>query len=250
VLTIALFAAYAATAPLDAAHAAVLTVLAHAETTGCDQPQLRDAAASARIRRLGRIAGDEVILAAVEQPCMCGAHNCPYYAIRLTPGKPRELLTAFGFEAKLTRDASPLPAIVVRGHDSALVVDETVYAYRNGTYAQSAAYRVRGDDGSRKPDTVPVRFAAGASSAPLRGSAALGWFDAYTFDAAKGQRLTIGGVRSAAKLTATLFGPNGVQAVQLRPGVTQTLPATGTYHLHVENDSETAVPYALTLSIR
>ena len=248
-LPIALFAVYAATAPLDAPHAAVLSVISQAETTGCDQPQLREAAASARIRRLGRVAGDEVILADVQQPCICGAHNCPYYVIRLTPGKPRELITAFGFEARLTRDASPLPAIVVRGHDSALIVDETVYAFRNGTYAQSAAYRVRGDDGSRKPDSVAVRFAAGASSAPLHGNAALGWFDAYTFDAAKGQRLTVSGVRSSAKLTATLFAPQD-RIVQLRAGVTQTLPATGTYRRHVETDSETAVPYALTLSIR
>jgi hypothetical protein len=249
-LAAALFAAYVATAPLDAPRAALLQILSHAETTGCDDPQLREAAASARIRRLGHVAGDDVILATVEQQCMCGAHNCPYYAIRLTPGKPRALFTAYGFEARVAPDRAPLPSITVRGHDSALVIDENVYAFRNGTYVPSAAYRVRADDGSRKPDTVPVRFAAGASSTRIRGSAALGWYDAYTFAAAKGQRVVVEGVRSGAKLTTTLFGPAGTETVTLRPGVAQTLPSTGTYRLHVENDSETAAPYAFTLRIR
>ncbi|MEA2666671.1 MAG: hypothetical protein QOI11_3615 [Candidatus Eremiobacteraeota bacterium] len=243
-----------AAAPLDRSHAALLSALVRGDGgAGCTSAQLRAAAAGAALRSLGRVEGDEVVLAAVEASCLCGAQNCPYYALRLGAGAPRVLLSTFGIDAK-TRPgerSAALPAVVVRAHDSALVSVESVYAYRNGRYDTVREARVRGSDGARKPGApVPVRFAAGASSAPLRGTVSLGWEDAYAFAASKGQRLLIDGVRSPERLRLTLFVPPGGSATSLRAGVPFALPASGTYRLNVETDAESDAPYALTLAIR
>ena len=242
--------AYLAAAPLDTPHAAVLSVLSTGEDAGaCTDEQKRKAAAGATIRTLGRVGGEAVILADVQDPCICGAQNCPSYAIRLAPGTPRVLLTVFAIAVRNADHAQPLPALVVDSHNSAMVVDQTVYAYRGGTYVAGPSARVRQTDRARKPNAIPVRFAPGASSAQLRGTASLGWYDAYTFDAEKGQRLTVDAVRSRDNLTLTLFGPGGGIAT-LTPGTVFTLRASGSYQLHVENGSETDAPYALRLTIR
>ncbi|HEY0380940.1 MAG TPA: hypothetical protein VGC72_01965 [Candidatus Elarobacter sp.] len=238
-----------AAAPLDARHAAVLDALSAGNDAACTPAELRAQAADASVQPLGRVGGDDVVVAHLNGGCLCGAHNCPVYALRLTPGKPRVLMTTFGYGIWTHADAV-LPRIVVRSHDSAMVSDEETYAYRGGRYVQVDAARLRGDTGARKPSAVAVRFAPGASAAQLHGSAAIGWYDGYTFDAAKGQRLLIGGVRSRAKIRLSLFGPDGNPLDGLRARTPFTLPAPGTYRLHVENDAEQDVPYALTLAIR
>jgi hypothetical protein len=246
-----LVAAMIAAAPLDAPHAALLHVLSSDPDAGsCEAAKQRTIAAAALIRKLGRVGGEDVVLAAVEDPCICGAQNCPYFAIRLTPGKPRVLLTAYAIAVRDADHATPLPGLIVGAHDSAMVVDETTYAYRNGSYAEVSSARVRATDRARKPDRIPVRFAAGASSAPLHGSVSIGWYDDYELAASKGQTIVVSGVRSRAKVRLTLFGPAASQYAELRAGVPYALPGGGTYRLHVENDSEDDVPYALTLAIR
>ncbi len=244
-------AALIAAAPLDAPHAALLTVLTSSDDAGgCEPAKLRTIAANASLRALGRVEGDDVVLAEVQDPCICGAQNCPYVALRLTPGKPRSLLFAYAIDVHTAGQAAPLPALIVDAHDSAMVIDRTTYAYRNGTYAVVDSARVRASDGARKPNDVPVHFALNASSAPLHGKASIGWYDTYAFAASKGQKLVIDGVRSRVRLRMTLFGPGASQAADVRAGVPYTLPAAGTYRLQVENDSEDDVPYALTLAIR
>jgi hypothetical protein len=242
-------AAYLAAAPLDAPHAAVLAVISRGEdAAGCDAGQKRKAAAGASIQTLGRVGGDAVILADVQDPCICGAQNCPSYAIRLASGGPRVLLSVFAIAVRNADRAQPLPGLIVDMHDSALVADETTYAFRGGTYVVVASSRVRATDHGHKPNAIPVRFAAGASSAPLHGTASLGWYDAYSFDAAKGQRVTVDAVSSPDKVTLTLFGPGG-GITTLTPGARFTLPASGSYQLHVDSNSETDVPYRARLSI-
>ena len=240
----------AASAPLDRAHAAVRSVIENGEdASGCRPDQKRELVANASIRKLGRLGADDVVLAVVYGACICGAQNCPYYALRLTPGKPDVLMTAFGIDARTVRSVGPLPGLVIGAHDSAMVIDETTYAYRDGKYVAVASARVRANDRARKSD-IPVRFAPGASSAELRGTISNGWYDVYTFDAAKGQRLTIDGVRSKARVTITLFGPGNAEPVAVRPGIVTTLARTGTYRLQVVSDSEDDRPYALSLAIR
>jgi regulator of extracellular matrix RemA (YlzA/DUF370 family) len=251
VLSSLIAAALIAAAPLDAPHAAVFTVLSHSQDAGsCEPAKLRAMAAAASIQRLGRVDGDDVVLAGVQDPCICGAQNCPYVALRLTAGKPRELLTVYAIGVRTAGPAAPLPALVVDAHDSAMVLDRTTYAYRNGGYAVVDSARVRATDGARKPNGIAVRFAAGASSAKLHGSVSIGWYDAYVFAASKGQKLVVDGVRSRAALRLTLFGPADAQFADVHAGVPFTLPSTGTYRLHVENDADDDVPYALSLAIR
>ncbi|MBV8644050.1 MAG: hypothetical protein JO225_09060 [Candidatus Eremiobacteraeota bacterium] len=239
-----------AASPLDTDHAAVLYALQNDVGGGCPPDVTRKAAQDASIRSLGHVGDDEVVLASVESPCICGAQNCPYYVIRLTAGNPRVLLSTFGISAR-TRAESPLPRIVVDAHDSALVVDETTYAYRDGKYVGVDSVRVRASDNARKPQEVPVRFAAGASSARLSGSIANGWFDTYTFAAGKGQKVQVDGVSSKAHLTLTLFGgPDVITSRPLTPGVPFTLPKSTTYRLMVDCDADHDTPYALTFAIR
>ncbi len=242
----------AATEPkLDRPHAALLSVLrSSADASGCEQAQIAGAAAGATIRTLGRIGADPVVLAEVENPCICGAQNCPYVAMRLSAGKPRVLFSTYGITARVVPHPGTLPDVVIGAHDSAAVTVETQYAYRSGSYATAGTERVRATDGARKPDTVAVRFAAGASSARLRGSASVGWYDGYAFDAARGQRITVEGVRSHAPVTLTLLGPGEGGVTTLRPGVAFVLPKTGSYVLHVDSDTENDAAYELTLAIR
>jgi len=243
-------AAYIAAAPLDVPHAALLDVLRHHDdAAGCEAVQLQKAVASAPVRKLGRVGGDDVVLAEVFDPCICGAQNCPFYVVRLSAGKPRVLLSGYAISVK-TKPSALLPTIVARMHDSALVSDESTYTYRNGAYAITDSARVRGDTEARKPNAIPVRFSVGSSSANLRGSVSTGWYDSYAFDAGKGQQLLVDGVRSKAKLTLQLIVPGTDAFADVRPGVPFVLPKSGTYRLSVDNDSETDVPYALTLTIR
>jgi hypothetical protein len=117
-------------------------------------------------------------------------------------------------------------------------------------YADVGYARVRQTDRARKPSTILVRFAPGASSARLHGTASLGWYDVYVFDAAKGQRIAVDAVSPRSGLTATLFPPDGAAAAALHSGMPFTAPKRGAYRLHIEVDSETDVPYSLRFAIR
>jgi hypothetical protein len=239
-----------ATAPPDAAHAALARVLATDSVAGgCSAPERRAAERSAEIVPLGRAAGRDVVLAGVHDPCMCGEVNCPWFVLRLGDA-PAVLLSTIAFTVDPFRGPEMLPRLREHAHDSALVTDETIDVFRAGRYVTLASARVRGDTGARKPNAVPVRFRPGTSSARLRGNVAVGWYDEYAVVAQRGQRLEVDGVQSPARLGLTLFGPADSQLVDLRPGVPVTLQHGGMLLLHVDADSEGGAPYALTLSIR
>jgi hypothetical protein len=250
-MTFLVLAAALAVAPLDAPHAAVLNVLQQDgnTTTGCDPAELRAAAAGADLKRLGRVAGSGVVLASLHRPCLCGNVNCPYFVLRLGPGKPRLLYSTYGFTLT-TVAAAPLPTLVFRAHDSALITDETVAAYRNGKYVEQTYARVRGDNGARKPNDVPVHFSAGASAATLRGTASTGWYDSYAFDAQAGQRVTIGNAHAKGTVVVNLLGPEPVGPLTVVLDKPLVLPKTGSYHLQIEVTAENDVLYSLTLAIR
>jgi hypothetical protein len=239
-----------AATPLDPPHAAVLAALrADRDAVTCDPGRMRTMASEASIRTLGRVGADRVVLGDVHDPCICGAQNCKFYAIRLS-ATPRVLFAQYGIAAHVVPGTGALPDVVVGEHDSAAVIFETRYAYRGGTYAIASYERVRVDTEARKPDSVRVRFAPGGSSARLRGSASVGWNDGYTFDAQRGQRIVIDAVRSRAPVRITLFAPNDTNVVQLQPGTPYRLPASATYRLYVDVDAEADTPYELTLAIR
>lgn len=243
-----------ATAPLDRAHAPLLAVLAHDHDVmgSCSPDQLRTAAMTAGVRVIDFVPGGELILYAVQHQCLCGAQNCPYYVVRLsTKAKPPLLVfKTYGIDVRAAGRTGAITDLVVDMHDSALVTDETRYIYAYGKYQPLRSERIRNTDHARKRDGIAVLFAPGASSARLHGTASLGWYDSYAFDAAKGQRLLVDGVRSSAKITLTLFGPDGSAVDGLRAGSPLVLPAAGRYQLHVDVSDEEDVPYALTLAIR
>ncbi len=138
-----------AAAPLDARYAALLiAIVSDGGETGCPIAALRAEAADATIERVGRVNGNDVVVAHLSGGCLCGAHNCPVYALELTAGKPRILMTTFGYGVKTQADA-PLPRIVVRSHDSAAISFEETYAYRGGRYVLAENARVNIDTGAR-----------------------------------------------------------------------------------------------------
>ncbi|MBC5811324.1 MAG: hypothetical protein GIW95_10825 [Candidatus Eremiobacteraeota bacterium] len=238
-------------ADLDRAHAAVGAATASDRTLdGCKERERAAAVAGATISKLGTIGPDEVVIAAVHASCACGNVNCPYLVLRLQASRPAILLSTVAYQVVPFGSARPLPKLREHAHDSALVTVEAIDEYRDGRYVAVETARLRGDTGERKLNDVPIRFLAGASSAKLSGRASLGWYDDYAFVGAKGQRLTISGIASQKPLTLTLFGPKDAQVMPLAPNVPLALPARGTFHLHVENGSDTALPYTLTLSIR
>jgi hypothetical protein len=239
-----------AAAPPDAAHAAVARALGADAGGACSRAEVDAAVAQAEIRRLGTVGGDPVILAAIEAPCICGNVNCPWYVVRVQPSSSQVLLSTYAFAVSLERSNGPLPNLRERSHDSALITNETVDAFRDGHYVIVGAYRVRGDTGARKPDTIPVKFADGASSARLSGTIMLGWDDAYVFDAAKGQRLTIDAVSPRTGLLLELSTKSGSPSITVHPGAPVVLPLTSSYRLRVGNGSERDAPYAFTLAIR
>jgi hypothetical protein len=238
-------------ASLGGPRAALLSVIdSDPNYAVCSRKERQAAAAGAELRVLGRIDGSEVVLAGVHAGCVCGSVNCPWLVLRLDPGRSRVLLSTYAFAMSPFDAEKPLPKLRAHAHDSALVADEAIEAFKDGRYLTIETARVRGDTGARKPNGIRVHFAYGASAAQLKGSASLGWYDEYVFGATKGQRLTIDGVKSEKKLSLTLFGPNYAQAVDLKPGVLVSLGQSGSFRLHVENGSDTDLPYLLTLSIR
>jgi hypothetical protein len=239
-----------AATPPDAAHAAVARALGADAGGACSHAEVDAAVARADVRQLGTVGGDPVILAAIEAPCICGNVNCPWYVLRVEPSTSQVLLSTFAFAVNLERSNGPLPNLRERSHDSALITDETVDAFRNGHYVTVGSYRVRGDTGARKPDTLPVTFTPGASSARLSGTIMLGWDDAYVFDATKGQRLTIDDVSPRTGLALELNSKPGSPSITVHPGTPVVLPLTSSYRLRVGTGSERDAPYALTLAIR
>ncbi|HEY4438874.1 MAG TPA: hypothetical protein VGN14_00375, partial [Candidatus Elarobacter sp.] len=216
---------------------------------GCETEQLRAAVAQSKITKLGRAGGGDIVYATIESPCICGNVNCPVYVLRLDGANPKLLYSNYAYSV-VTVPAVPLASLVLRSHDSALVSDETLVAYRNGRYVEQSYTRVRGDNGARKPDAVPIRFPAGASSTTLAGSASTGWYDGYSFDAQQGQTLTVSGVRSKGKVGITIFVPTVGGTIDVTSGKPVVIPRSGTYQMHVEIAADADVRYALTIAIR
>ena len=237
--------------PLAADRAALLDVLrGERDTAGCSSAELQAAAGNAAIDSLGQTRGKRVVLASPHAACMCGNVNCPWFVLQLGGSHPDVMLLTYAYDVRAFGTAAPLPNLREHAHDSALISYETVDAFRNGRYAPISVARVRGDTGERKFDNVPVRFAAGASSAILRGSVSFDWYDSYALAALRGQRLTITDVHPSSGLTLSLLGAAHANQIDVRPGSGVTLPASATYTLQVDTSSERPTHYALTVRIR
>jgi hypothetical protein len=216
------------------------------DATACSAAELRGIAQKADVKTLGAIGSSRVILASVSGTCICGNVNCPYVALRLDGARSDVLLDTYAYAVDPFGEDRPLPKLREVAHDSALVSVTTTDAYRNGKYVAIDTQRVRGDTGESKPDSVPLRFAAGTSSAFVRGRISEGWYDEYTFAAAPGQRITVGG---PAGLTYTLSAESANKSIDLRPNVAVALPKGGRYHLLIDGADQTEQTYRATITI-
>jgi hypothetical protein len=243
-----LLAAAVAAGSLDPARVAVARALAGDFSPQCSAKELGAAARDASISPLGTVGGRKVVLASVESSCICGNVNCPFYVLRLdADGAPAVLLNTSAYGVTPVGRAAPLPNLREIAHDSALISDETIDAFRGGKYVAIASARIRGDNGARKANAIPIRFVPGTSSAPLSGSVSEGWYDEYALVAAHGQHITIAGPSG---LVYELTNQTTSHSIDLQPGVAATLPAGGTWLLHVEGASDTGRPYHATVTIR
>ena len=245
-----LLAAIVASGALDGARVALGHALGKDLLAGCTVTERAHVLRDADISTLGTLAGRRVVLANPHEACICGNVNCPYLVLALDPGgKADVLLSTFAYVVSPVGRALPLPNLRELAHDSNLISDETIDAFRNGTYVTIGSARVRSDNGARKANALPLRFAPGRSSAVVRGSVSLDWYDEYALAAGRGQRVTIGDVHAPSKLTFTLIDGTD-RSTNLQPGVPAVLPAGGSYLLHVESDSEAAQAYRATVTIR
>lgn len=190
----------------------------------------------------------EFVLVEMYDPCVCGAHNCPFWIYRVRGPEDERLVTSLAYSVDVVHAAGGIPDVVGTSHDSAAVSDATRYTYRNGTYVEAESWKLRGDQ--RKPLSVPVHFAPGTSSARLHGTIGLGWTDDYTVDAVQGQALEVSAVTGQRATLIRLRG-NDVERT-LTPGQPFILPASGTYTIDVDladygDDRDAA--YSFTLSI-
>jgi hypothetical protein len=235
-----------------AAYVAIHNAIGGDLAAGCSAAESERIAREASVTTLGSLGGRTVILASVSGSCICGNVNCPYLVLRLDPGgAAKVLLSTYAYEVVPAGAQQPLPNLRERAHNSALVSDETIDAYRNGAYAPISNVRVRGDTGERKPLSLPLRFAPGASSAPIAGRISAGWSDDYELNAARGQQLTLGAVHGPADLTFSLVPAGGKGgSIALTPGKPASLPVSGTYHLSVDTGSDEARDYRATVTIR
>jgi hypothetical protein len=214
--------------------------------TGCTATELDTIVQKADVTTLGTVGNSRVILATVSGMCICGNVNCPYVVLRLDGARSSVLLNTYAYAVDPFGKEQPLPKLREVAHDSALVSVTTTDAYRNGKYVAIDTQRVRGDTGESKPDSVPLRFAAGSSSVVVHGRISEGWYDQYTFAAAPGQRITVSG---PAALTYTLSVESSDKSIDLLPNVAVALPKGGRYHLLVNGAGETEQAYRATITI-
>lgn len=193
-------------------------------------------------------------LVQVQESCVCGAQNCPFWVYRVDGGAAKQILADYVISIQTVARRSGPPDIVTLAHDSALVSDGTRYAFANGSYVAVNSWRVRGDTGATKPESVEIKFAPGTSSARLSGSVSTGWNDVYTFAASAGQRLTISAATPPKGLDIELYAEsNGPQPRRVAPDrKAVVLPVTGKYRMSVDaiGTDMANVRYALTLTIR
>jgi hypothetical protein len=224
--------------------------LAHAldgDGSGCSPAELRGIVQKADVKTLGMIGNSRVILAAVYGSCICGNVNCPFVALRLDGTRSSVLLNTYAYAVAPSGKQLPLPNLREAAHDSALVSIATTDAYRDGKYVAIDTQRVRGDNGESKPDTIPVHFAPGTSSAVVHGRISAGWYDQYTFDAAAGQRITVTGPDA---LEYSLSVESSDKPIALLPAHPATLPRSGRYRLMIESDDQAEQSYRATITIR
>jgi hypothetical protein len=243
-----LLAAAVAAGSLDPARVALGHALGDELSAGCTATELHGILRDADISALGSVGGRKVVLASPHGGCICGNVNCPFFVLRLDPGGAAAvLLDTSGYGIQPVGRAQPLPNLRELAHDSALISDETLDAFRGGKYVVIGTARIRSDNGARKANQIPIRFTPGTSSATLTGTVSEGWYDEYALGAAQGQHITVAGPSG---LTYSLTSRTGASSIELKPGIAAVLPVGGSYLLHIDGGGEGQQAYRATVTIR
>jgi hypothetical protein len=160
-------------------------VFAHG-ADGCTRAELSTAVANARIKRIGTLAGDPVVLAMLYGQCLSGAANGPWLIIRVSAAARKPLLSTIAQNVYVIRSNDALPRIREQMHNSAYVSHVTIDVFRAGRYVAIDSYEMRNETRERYPRTISVQFAPGASSAQLIGKLWPLWGQTYEFYGSRG----------------------------------------------------------------
>lgn len=163
---IALLFAAAVSTGLTADRALQLLEREYANIEACDpdhRRSLRDA-----IERTQVSQNPNIVLLTVFDSCLCFAQNCPFWVYHVGTRSATKILESVAVGVKVVPSNGATPDIDFIAHESAMRKNEWRYSYRNGTYVESQAWRVYRD--SRKPVSIPVRFAPGTASTRLSGT--------------------------------------------------------------------------------
>jgi hypothetical protein len=134
----------------------------------CTQGEFSTVIANARIKRIGTLAGDPVVLAMLYGKCVSGAANGPWLIIRVSATVREPLLSTIAQNVYVLRSNDALPRIREQMHGSAYVSRVTIDVFRAGRYVAIDSYEMRNETRERCPRTINVSFAPGASSAQNR----------------------------------------------------------------------------------
>lgn len=241
-------------APLGPAREAVARQISREFAKQCSRAELSDAAATAKIQRIGTLDGDAVVLAMIYGPCLSGNANGPWLVVRVSPAATKPLLRTFAQDVHIIPTNDALPRLYEQMHGSAYVSGVKIDEFSAGRYVVVDSYNMCNATGERIPGTLPVKFAPGASSARLTGKFGEFGCDSgaiYAFYASKGQRLNVDGIKSTSVIFMVLSQTANRNTV-VHPGETETLDHSGLFTLSVSSNgsSERHVRYAFTLQIR
>jgi len=187
--------------------------------------------------------------------CECGQVNCAQWVYRARDTSLELLLRAEGY-VLYVRPASHngFRDLGTTSRGNAVIVDHVAYAFDGKHYARANSTIENLDTHEIKPTAQPIRFVKGASSATVSGSASLAFPDSWTFEAKRGQMLTLDLQRtSGAPLTFTLVGPSkegGRVVADTQVKWSNRLPADGQYTILVDAKADGRAKYALTVGIR
>lgn len=211
-------------------------------------------ASSWEFRRLTLRSGERMTVAIAKTGCLVSQNS----AVRVYRKIDGHYHLVFSDNAMPeTVDASSDGTISLAAHDTIDTIVEPVYAWNGKTYAfapeQSHVFDISVEQ--RRPYQSPIHFAAGTSSAEVRGTFSENFGNTYVFIAKAGQRATIELLehRGLAPGVSLSFGNHTVADLD-GSRWSGALPFSGTYSLDVFGfdlpDHSTLLPYALRLTIR
>ena len=187
--------------------------------------------------------------------CECGQVNCTHWVYRAHDQTFELLLEANGYVLTAASTSHQgYRDLKTTSRNNAVSVDHVLYAFNGTRYQRRRSTIENLDTHEIKPTQQRLRFARGASSATVSGAAALAFPDSWTFEARRGQLVTLSLQHtSGANASFTVVGPDtdGARVLtDLQIRWSNRLPADGQYTILVDAKGDGRAKYALTVEIR